>query len=343
MSTTTAVDSERGSRVSARGVLLHPVALVAAGILVINDHLLKVSNPSWLTGKLSDVAGLVVAPLLLSILLGTLTGSSETRLRPKWPIVLAVLATAFGFAAVKLWPAAADVYRVALGYSQWPFGAVASLPDLPPVRPVLLVADSSDLIALPAIAVPLLIVLRRRRSTSSLRRQRLAGIVLVAFSVALLGTSPAVPSVSDTQTIEPVRLSVEDPAVAWEITLTASGVSLPTEFAWAGVMAYERTGANELRSRDDIRLTLVGLHPESAVQAALGVTGDDSVGSLEWSPFVECDHAASCTETYRLEARWIDPSGEPLALDLEISVSIQFDIDASIPADAQVNIDVASP
>ena len=43
--------------------LLHPVALVALAILIVNDRLLKDAWPGPVTGKLSDVAGLVVAPL----------------------------------------------------------------------------------------------------------------------------------------------------------------------------------------------------------------------------------------------------------------------------------------
>lgn len=49
----------------AGGALLHPVVLASMVVLVINDHLLKHTHPSWLTGKLSDFAGLLFFPLLL--------------------------------------------------------------------------------------------------------------------------------------------------------------------------------------------------------------------------------------------------------------------------------------
>ena len=45
--------------------LLHPLALAALVLLILNDHLLKDLAPGPLTGKLSDVAGLVVLPLII--------------------------------------------------------------------------------------------------------------------------------------------------------------------------------------------------------------------------------------------------------------------------------------
>ena len=36
-------------------------------LLALNDHVLKQAWPGWVTGKLSDVAGLVVAPAVLAV------------------------------------------------------------------------------------------------------------------------------------------------------------------------------------------------------------------------------------------------------------------------------------
>ena len=36
--------------------MLHPVALAALAVLVLNDHVWKARYPGWVTGKLSDVA-----------------------------------------------------------------------------------------------------------------------------------------------------------------------------------------------------------------------------------------------------------------------------------------------
>ncbi|MBC7976471.1 MAG: hypothetical protein H7138_15980 [Myxococcales bacterium] len=53
------------------GEAVHPVTLAAVCVLVINDWLLKPRfGPSLVTGKLSDVAGLVFAPVVLSAAIG---------------------------------------------------------------------------------------------------------------------------------------------------------------------------------------------------------------------------------------------------------------------------------
>ena len=46
-------------------LLLHPVNLIAMLVLGLNDHWLKAAWPGLVTGKLSDVAGLVVLPLVV--------------------------------------------------------------------------------------------------------------------------------------------------------------------------------------------------------------------------------------------------------------------------------------
>lgn len=46
-------------------LLLHPLFLAALFILLVNDHYWKYEYGNWLTGKLSDFAGLIVLPLFL--------------------------------------------------------------------------------------------------------------------------------------------------------------------------------------------------------------------------------------------------------------------------------------
>ncbi|GAA0992412.1 hypothetical protein GCM10009555_081420 [Acrocarpospora macrocephala] len=74
-------------RKSALAWIGHPLTVLATLVLAVNDHILKPLWPGLLTGKLSDVAGLVVAPPLLNLLLR----------RPHLSIVL----TGAGFALVK--------------------------------------------------------------------------------------------------------------------------------------------------------------------------------------------------------------------------------------------------
>lgn len=149
---------------------MHPVAIAALVVLVFNDHVAKDRWPSDVTGKVSDVAGLVFFPLLL---LSIAEAARWVIHRDRWALgsralVAAIVITAVGFTAIKTWGPAGDAYRVANGVARWPLDAVPSLvrgDDLPPVGTVRLVEDRTDLFALVALVVPWWIgvqVLRRQ-------------------------------------------------------------------------------------------------------------------------------------------------------------------------------------
>jgi hypothetical protein len=78
----------------------HPLYWVALALLLLNDHVLKGAGiaPAWLTGKLSDFAGLIVAPPVLAAALLGLFGARRSVLIA----VAAPLAVGLGFAAIKL-------------------------------------------------------------------------------------------------------------------------------------------------------------------------------------------------------------------------------------------------
>ena len=136
--------------------VLHPVVLLAIGLLIVNDHVLKAAAPGWLTGKLSDVAGLVFAPIVLQAAWELVTGGRGSW-RPSATVLGAAIAiTGIGFAAIKLLPAAADLYGRTLGLLQWPFHAVAALVSgsaLPGVLAAPVARDPTDLMALIGLAV----------------------------------------------------------------------------------------------------------------------------------------------------------------------------------------------
>ena len=71
---------------------------VCLALLVVNDWFLKGSGiaPGWLTGKLSDFAGMVVAPVVLATLL------SLARLPDATARIVAVGTLAIGFVAIKV-------------------------------------------------------------------------------------------------------------------------------------------------------------------------------------------------------------------------------------------------
>jgi hypothetical protein len=119
--------------------LVHPFALTAIAVLVINDHLLKYEFPGWVTGKLSDFAGLIFFPLLLWALVHR-------------GFVVGLVATGAVFAAIKLWQPANEIGEWGFGIARWPLDAIATW-SLPRLGPASIVRDASDLIALPALAV----------------------------------------------------------------------------------------------------------------------------------------------------------------------------------------------
>lgn len=122
--------------------MFHPGALVALVTLVANDWWAKRAYPSWITGKLSDVAGLVMAPLALTAAIGALCwvamalgariDPSLTRRR----LSIAIAAVAAPFLATKLSEAAARAVAEGLAI----FGGQPRI-----------VCDPTDLIALPAL------------------------------------------------------------------------------------------------------------------------------------------------------------------------------------------------
>ncbi|MEW9527745.1 hypothetical protein [Microbispora sp. NPDC049125] len=113
--------SPGGSR-SALAWIGHPLTLAAVVLLLLNDHLFKPLWPGPVTGKLSDVAGLIVAPPLLNLVVR----------RPR----VSVLLTGAAFTLVKT-----TTIGAALATEVWTLVW----------GPSRILADPTDLIALPAL------------------------------------------------------------------------------------------------------------------------------------------------------------------------------------------------
>ncbi len=111
--------------------LLHPLWLTSLLVLAGNDHILKTAAflPSALTGKLSDVAGLIVAPALFATVLCVRTGRG---------LALCHIAVAAVFTAIQLSASAANVWSAAMGGFGFPW---------------LIVQDPTDLLTLPALGL----------------------------------------------------------------------------------------------------------------------------------------------------------------------------------------------
>jgi hypothetical protein len=110
----------------------HPAAWAAVALLLVNDHVLKAAAPSWLTGKLSDFAGLFFFPALLAALLA-LAWPRRWRVETIGPAAFGL--TALWFAAMKTVPAVNDLTATLVGAVL--VGA-----------PVVIVRDPTDLVAL---------------------------------------------------------------------------------------------------------------------------------------------------------------------------------------------------
>ncbi len=156
----------RASRLFDLTPLGHPVWWAALGTLVVNDNLLKGGGvaPGWLTGKLSDFAFLVVAPVLLTTLL---------PLRIAWRRALAFALVVGVYVAADLSTTASDAIvalaaRLGLRWRLWP--------------------DLTDLVALVVLPGSWWIAGRGRRCVLSARRfLETAGVFLGA--AACLATS----------------------------------------------------------------------------------------------------------------------------------------------------------
>jgi len=138
-------DDEPGRRALPVNELFAPLPLAALVVLIVNDWVLKPSSaPAWLTGKLSDVAGLAFFPLLVTasvdlvlLALARLGLGADFTLR-RWKLAAAIGLTGAVFAVLKLSPDAAAAAARALGQLT---GRAAIMPD------------PTDLIAAPALAL----------------------------------------------------------------------------------------------------------------------------------------------------------------------------------------------
>lgn len=123
------------------GFFVHPLPLLAVGLLALNDHYLKLKFANEITGKLSDFCGLFFFPLFLcaiALLLARIFCGKKLWL--SWPALgLAVAVTDGAFTAIKIDPTAAVFAENILGG----LGFISKI-----------VSDPTDLLAL-AVNIPL--------------------------------------------------------------------------------------------------------------------------------------------------------------------------------------------
>ena len=142
----------------------HPMSVFMLCLWLLNDHVFKDIWGNTLTGKLSDISGLVVFPLMF---VATYELICAFRQRAATHLDL-VLWLSLGFSAMIMiminvsdW--GANLCRIGLGILQWPFHCLWSLSILP-IHKVHLTMDPTDLWTLAALVIPYSIVYSRLKS-----------------------------------------------------------------------------------------------------------------------------------------------------------------------------------
>jgi hypothetical protein len=217
----------------------HPFFWAALALLLLNDHILKGAHvlPGVLTGKLSDFAGLIVAPVVLAALL-------RVRGRTGRMMVLAGVAAVFG--GVKLSRPMADALERLTTYTPWPWR---------------IWCDPTDLVALSVLPLTWWLMARQSGPTTGPRVRllacvRAAGLVLGTFACAAtqpapgdqVGTIFLLNGTTETQSLRLSRLvspldcarNLDDPAqrpgadafVLQSCPALASGEILPLDQVW---------------------------------------------------------------------------------------------------------------
>jgi cysteine-rich repeat protein len=144
--------------------LLHPAWIAGLAVLVLNDHVFKGGGilPAWLTGKLSDFSGLLIAPALFALLL---------QVRTRGRLLLAHAAVGVVFAALDLSPALTTLWRV-------PFAALGIGWQS--------AHDPTDLVALPMLILSFRLT---ARAPAPAARSLAEHVLAVAGMVASMATS----------------------------------------------------------------------------------------------------------------------------------------------------------
>jgi hypothetical protein len=210
--------------------LKHPLTLASVGLLLLNDHVLKVVMPSPLTGKLSDLAGLFFFPFLLAVSLGLIL--DRVRVPARRTVALAFGLTLIWFTLVKTWP--------------WANALTATAPSMLLGWPVLIARDPTDLIALAVLWPAWQLWLQLEQTPSQKSPGKAAYLALGLASLATLATAPCPPQVYVT------RLVISEQSIY-------AGLSYRNDY---GVQTGPEFGRGTARSDDGGR-TWTGLGDDS--------------------------------------------------------------------------------
>ncbi|HEY3437513.1 MAG TPA: hypothetical protein VGK35_07480 [Actinotalea sp.] len=266
--------------------LVHPVTCAALLLLVVNDHVLKAAYGSWWTGKLSDVAWLVVAPPLLGVVVTLALAATRGGRRPH--------------AGTSRLPAAcvAVVGVVFVAAKTIPVGAAVASSILTALAGhSVVLADQTDLLALPALAVAWATSRSRGGSShaggAAVHPARWMVVLPLAVVATAATSAPHGESVTQVFVIDGVLVaegSISADGVSWEQLTGPREVALSDRVdELAAVPRDERPSA----------CTEDGQVCFRPVEHGLGVQRSDDAGATwqtEWS--VEEDVVAELADRY---------------------------------------------
>jgi hypothetical protein len=204
--------------------LLNPITIFAFLILFINDHIIKYQFPSWVSGKISDIAWLYIFPGVLIFIISAFTGKyPNITSRKIW--IVAILFTIIGFVGVKtIYPfhnVIVNIFRLVLNMT----------PQI--------VMDKTDLFTLPILILSIL-VWKNNKPILSKNSKFKALIVSLIFLILTIASQPAVNygisclyptksgilAISNANYMEPQSFITTDGGLTW--TIKAKKVNIPT-------------------------------------------------------------------------------------------------------------------
>ena len=125
---------------------------------LLNDHLLKDLYANMWTGKLSDVAGLVVFPLIpVALYEFFCVWKNKSSTQTTAILHMSLLATGLLLIGINLSQTCSDLCCQVLGTLQWPIRGLLNAVKgeaWPPLMPVSATPDPTDLLTLPALFIP---------------------------------------------------------------------------------------------------------------------------------------------------------------------------------------------
>lgn len=199
----------------------HPLSLVSISLLLLNDHVFKVISPSWLTGKLSDFAGLFFFPFIVAAGLSALLFKFNFKSRTIGQVSFSVVA----------------IWFLLLKTSSY-FNSLSSQFASPIVGyQTQFILDWTDLIGLTAM----LPAWKLWNQNQPWRRNKFAYVILSVGIFASIATSPPLPTV---ETVTHLSIA-NDAVVAFDVKHQTMATSEDGGKNWTRSDGYSDKFPNE--------------------------------------------------------------------------------------------------